>query len=315
MKHAPPYRYVNNHARRPVSRRSGHRQVRRPRAHAVRAAGDLGREMSHTEIAEALGIPKSSLTQLLRNMVSRDWLAYSPSSKGYTLGSAFGRLARRAGRAADLASVAGPVLAELTARTAESSALNVLKGDMAEVAATVLGPQRLVSHMRLGDLAPAIRDVRGEGDPGPSAGRDAGRVSAPGDVRAGDPGHHPHRPGAAHPVAQDTAGRPRLVVRGMDARASPAWPGRCFRHPATCSAPSTWPCRRCATPTRSARAWPTRWPARWRRSARGSARRRCARLTAAAFPKKRPEHTCARWRRRPFSMARCASTSRADPNR
>ncbi len=116
--------------------------------------GTWGREMSHTEIAEALGIPKSSLTQLLRNMVSRDWLAYSPSSKGYTLGSAFGRLARRAGRAADLASVAGPVLAELTARTAESSALNVLKGDMAEVAATVLGPQRLVSHMRLGDLAP-----------------------------------------------------------------------------------------------------------------------------------------------------------------
>ena len=42
----------------------------------------------------------------------------------------------------------------MTAHTGESSALNVLKGDMAEVAATVLGPQRLVSHMRLGDLAP-----------------------------------------------------------------------------------------------------------------------------------------------------------------
>ncbi|MDB5400303.1 MAG: hypothetical protein QOD93_6375 [Acetobacteraceae bacterium] len=116
--------------------------------------GAWGREMSHTDIAEALGIPKSSLTQLLKNMVSRGWLSYSPASKGYSLGTAFARLARRAGQAADLASVAGPVLAELTARTSESSALNVLKGDAAEVAATVLGPQRLVSHMRLGDAAP-----------------------------------------------------------------------------------------------------------------------------------------------------------------
>jgi DNA-binding IclR family transcriptional regulator len=113
-----------------------------------------GREMSHADIAEALGIPKSSLTQLLKNMVGRGWLAYSPATKGYSLGIAFTRIARRAGQVADLATMASPVLEELTARTSESSALNVLKGDMAVVAATVLGPQRLVSHMRLGEVAP-----------------------------------------------------------------------------------------------------------------------------------------------------------------
>ena len=32
--------------------------------------------------------------------------------------------------------------------------MNLLRGDDAEVAATVLGPHRLVTHMRLGDLAP-----------------------------------------------------------------------------------------------------------------------------------------------------------------
>ncbi len=116
--------------------------------------GTWGREMSHTDIAEALDIPKSSLTQLLKNLVGRGWLSYSPASKGYSLGSAFARLARRAGQTADLVGIAGPVLAELTARTSESSALNVLKGDVAEVAAAVLGPHRLVSHMRLGDVAP-----------------------------------------------------------------------------------------------------------------------------------------------------------------
>jgi DNA-binding IclR family transcriptional regulator len=116
--------------------------------------GTWRREMSHTDIADALSIPKSSLTQLLKTMVGRGWLTYSPSTKGYTLGPAFSRLARRSGQAVDLVAVAGPVLSDLTERTRESSALNVLKGDMAEVAATVLGPQRLVSHMRLGDTAP-----------------------------------------------------------------------------------------------------------------------------------------------------------------
>ena len=57
-------------------------------------------------------------------------------------------------QSADLATVSGPALAVLTEQTSESSALNVLKGDLAEVAGTVLGPQRLVSHMRLGDMAP-----------------------------------------------------------------------------------------------------------------------------------------------------------------
>jgi DNA-binding IclR family transcriptional regulator len=116
--------------------------------------GTGSREMSHTDIAAALDIPKSSLTQLLKNLVGRGWLAYSPGTKGYSLGDAFTRLARRAGRARDLVECAGPVLTELTARTSESSAMNVLKDDKAEVVATVLGPQRLVSHMRLGDVAP-----------------------------------------------------------------------------------------------------------------------------------------------------------------
>ena len=110
--------------------------------------------MSHMEIAEALGIPKSSLTQLLKNLVGRDWLTYSPASKGYSLGPAFSRLAHRVSGTSDLVSTAGPVLTELTTHIAESSALNVLKGDVAEVVSTVMGPHRLVSHMRLGDIAP-----------------------------------------------------------------------------------------------------------------------------------------------------------------
>lgn len=110
--------------------------------------------MSHTEIAEALKIPKSSLTQLLKNLVAREWLFYEPLNKTYALGSAFTRLSKRAGLERDIVAVSGPILAELTAKTEESSALSLLKGNVAEVACTVMGPQRLVSHLRLGETAP-----------------------------------------------------------------------------------------------------------------------------------------------------------------
>jgi DNA-binding IclR family transcriptional regulator len=113
-----------------------------------------GREMSHTDISEALDIPKSSLTQLLKNLVARGYVELTANGRGYRLGEMLLRLSNSAGRVRDLVSDAQVYLTELTRETGESSALNQLKGERAEVVATVLGPQRLVTHMRLGDLAP-----------------------------------------------------------------------------------------------------------------------------------------------------------------
>jgi DNA-binding IclR family transcriptional regulator len=112
------------------------------------------RDVTHTELAEGLGIPRSSLTQLLKDLVARGYVAFHAPSRGYRLGSSFAALARHAGAGEDLISLAEPFLRELTDRTGESSALNRLKGWQAEVVATVNGPHRLVTHMRLGDLAP-----------------------------------------------------------------------------------------------------------------------------------------------------------------
>jgi DNA-binding IclR family transcriptional regulator len=116
--------------------------------------GQWDREMSHSDIADALKIPKSSLTQLLRNLTSRGYVEFVAETKGYRLGSTFTVLARKTGRSIDLVACAEPVLAEITAQTQESSALNRLKGTEVEVVATVSSSLRLVSHMRLGDLAP-----------------------------------------------------------------------------------------------------------------------------------------------------------------
>lgn len=112
------------------------------------------REMSHSEIAATLAIPKSSLTLLLRNLTARGYVEFSSANKAYRLGAAFSRLARQSSRVFDLVACAEPVLAKVTAAIGESSALNQLKGQQVEVVATVLGPHRLVSHMRLGDISP-----------------------------------------------------------------------------------------------------------------------------------------------------------------
>lgn len=109
---------------------------------------------THTEIAEELRIPKSSLTQLLKTLVSRNYLTYSPHTKKYALGSAISDLARKSVVSHDIVQITEPVLRDLMRRTGETSALNVLKGDYSEVVAAAISQHRLVYTMRAGDTAP-----------------------------------------------------------------------------------------------------------------------------------------------------------------
>ncbi len=109
---------------------------------------------THAEIADALDIPKSSLTQLLRTLVGRGYLTYSPEEKNYALGPAVSSLAKRVGESRDLLDLALPALERITGLTKETSALNVLRGDRSEVIASQMSPQRLFYQMTVGDTAP-----------------------------------------------------------------------------------------------------------------------------------------------------------------
>lgn len=111
-------------------------------------------EKTHAEIAEDLGIPKSSLTQLLKTLVRRGYLSYDSASKGYQLGHSIAKMAKRTNERNELIALAGPVLEWLTKETGETSALNVMKGDKTEVAATITGAHRLTYTMRPRDEAP-----------------------------------------------------------------------------------------------------------------------------------------------------------------
>lgn len=113
-----------------------------------------GDQMSHAELAATLDIPKSSLTQLLRNLVARSYVEYIPETKKYRLGGRFVELAHAAAAPRDLVSLAEPALAAITEATGESAAVNFRSGDFTEVVATTYGRHRLLTHMRLGDKAP-----------------------------------------------------------------------------------------------------------------------------------------------------------------
>ncbi|MGQ0543715.1 MAG: IclR family transcriptional regulator [Betaproteobacteria bacterium] len=113
-----------------------------------------GQPMSHTEIAAALGIPKSSLTQLLRNLCARQYIASPPGAQAFAIGPAVFTLAQRGRRGRDLAAIAQPLVEQITRETDESSSLNLLREGEIERACGADSPQALTYSMKLGSRAP-----------------------------------------------------------------------------------------------------------------------------------------------------------------
>jgi len=124
--------------------------------------GHWDHKKTHSDIAEALNIPKSSLTPLLQTMLRRGFLEYKPDSKSYVLGPVIKALAsiRRDGH--DLITIANALLPKLADRIQETCALNVLKGDKVEVVAAAIANRRLLSVMKVGDTAPLYATSAGK---------------------------------------------------------------------------------------------------------------------------------------------------------
>lgn len=117
--------------------------------------------LSHSEIADHLAIPKSSLSQLLKNLVARGYVAYLPGDKLYQLGDRLEELVRRKSRMRDLGVIAQPTLERLAKETRESAFLNVRSGDNSKLVAREIGPQALVTILHVGEVVPLHRTAAG----------------------------------------------------------------------------------------------------------------------------------------------------------
>lgn len=106
--------------------------------------------MSFTEIAEALGYPRSSLHHLLRTLVRAGWAELDPVGKRYTLGIRAWQAGNAYLRAVDLAERARPFLERVRDQFDDTVQLAVRDGRFNVYIAKVEGSQVLVLASSIG---------------------------------------------------------------------------------------------------------------------------------------------------------------------
>jgi DNA-binding IclR family transcriptional regulator len=116
----------------------------------------------HAEIASSLGIPKSSVSALLSNMVEREYLAFDPGTNGYSLGVAVIALASTYLRELDLPRLGQAATQVLAAKVGESAALAVLAGKRVQVVARHNWVRPLMYAVQIGDTAPLHASASGK---------------------------------------------------------------------------------------------------------------------------------------------------------
>lgn len=106
------------------------------------------------EIAVGLGLPRSSLFNLLGTLTARGYLQKYDRRGGYQLGPSIGRLADRMRRPPSYAGKAQLVLKDLSASLNETCGYYELHDDEAEVMKAESGQQLLAYSLHVGDRAP-----------------------------------------------------------------------------------------------------------------------------------------------------------------
>lgn len=111
------------------------------------------RSMILSELADRLGLTKSTTHRLANALVDRGYLAYTPRA-GYRLGAKLLQLGFLAQSQIDLIQVAHEHLERLSARTGDTVHLGILDSDQALYLDKVPGHRRITISSRVGDRQP-----------------------------------------------------------------------------------------------------------------------------------------------------------------
>ena len=106
------------------------------------------------DIAERVGLPKSSVHRLLVTLVGHGFVDRDPTTRRYRLGIKLFELGSAAIHERGLHSAAHPVLEELARATGETCHLAVLSGGEAVYVYKIDGPASIVMSSRVGGRAP-----------------------------------------------------------------------------------------------------------------------------------------------------------------
>jgi DNA-binding IclR family transcriptional regulator len=121
-----------------------------------------GSALTHHEIGTTLGIPKSSLTHLLRNLVAREFLAYQGGPGVFSLGPAVFRLVAGQHDREALLARARPVVGWIAKCTGEAAAFSVLQDGEVERVCVAETKSPLSYRMAVGDRFPLYSTSAGK---------------------------------------------------------------------------------------------------------------------------------------------------------
>lgn len=113
-----------------------------------------GRGATHARLSADLAIPKSSLTQLLGNLVERGYLSFKSGPNLYEIGPRLVQLVERQSLVMSIPRIAQHACDRLTKESNESSSFSVLVGGMSERLYGANSTQSLTFNMQVGQIAP-----------------------------------------------------------------------------------------------------------------------------------------------------------------
>lgn len=119
--------------------------------------------LKHGEIAQALNIPKSSLSKLLGSLVAKGYLTLDTASRSYAIGPQVLVLASSYLASLDVVQISQPIVHEVMLKTGESASLMIKKGNEALIVYKEISNQpMIIATLNIGDLVPLYASACGK---------------------------------------------------------------------------------------------------------------------------------------------------------
>lgn len=118
--------------------------------------------VSHKELSTSLGIPKSSLSALLANLVDREYLSFNDRDKRYRLGPTILSIAGQYLSSLDIVQIGQPIVRSVMMETDESTEMAIRREERIQIICKEDCSRPIQRVIRLGDTAPIYATAAGK---------------------------------------------------------------------------------------------------------------------------------------------------------
>lgn len=124
--------------------------------------GTSHKGFKHGQIAQKLDIPKSTLTKIIKDLMSKGYVELDEEAKTYTIGPQILVLARAYLAHLDIVRIAQPIIYEAMTRTKESASLFIRRNNEGIVVLKENSSQILMAMLNIGESVPLYATAAGK---------------------------------------------------------------------------------------------------------------------------------------------------------